>query len=97
MNRNEYGNQNYSTGSELNNAFSGNSLYDKLFDMCCSVAAFFMRPAIRWIIRFLTGAGVTVGVFFLARAWLGGTLGFIGGLLVAAALTFIGCVGISED
>ena len=97
MNRNEYGTQRNTSGMARDNAGFGNSLYDKIFEICCSIAAFILRPAVRWTIRFLTGAGVTVGVFLLARAWLGGTIGFIGGLLVAAALTFIGCVGIKED
>jgi len=72
-------------------------VYEILLDWCCVIVAFFSRPAVRWTVRFLTGAGVVVAVYFLARAMLGGTIGWISAIVVAAAITIVGCVGIKED
>ena len=74
------------------------SLYDKLFEICCSIAAFILRPAVRWTIRFATGIGLVVGVFALARATLvTHTLGLGGATLIAIALIVIGCLGLRDD
>lgn len=97
MNRSEYGKTAYTGRAVQENAGSGKSLYEILLDWCCVIVAFFSRPDIRWTVRFLTGAGVTAAVYFLARAMLGGTIGWISAILVAAAITVVGCVGIKED
>jgi len=97
MNRSEYGKTAYGSRAVRENTGSGKSLYEILLDWCCVIVAFFSRPAVRWTVRFITGAGVTAGVFFLARAMLGGTIGWISAILVAAAITAVGCIGIKED
>ena len=83
--------------NEEDEALREGGLYGRLLDICCAIVCFFDLPAVRWLVRAVTGIAVTVATYFVARGLLGGTVGWIGAIVAGAATVVVGCVGLKDD